>query len=78
MGALQLYLTNSSPQLVLFLQTNRLLSPTKSNHSRTSHFFVQSPIIQEATKYQLHPVLLDASFQALAAALDGTEAVQVL
>jgi malonyl CoA-acyl carrier protein transacylase len=30
-------------------------------------------LVSEAKKYQLHPVLLDASFQVLAAALDGTE-----
>ncbi|NER24034.1 MAG: SDR family NAD(P)-dependent oxidoreductase, partial [Symploca sp. SIO1C2] len=30
-------------------------------------------LVNEATFYQLHPVLLDASFQVLAAALDGTE-----
>ncbi len=30
-------------------------------------------LVSEAAKYQLHPVLLDASFQALAAALDGIE-----
>ncbi|AOX01784.1 beta-ketoacyl synthase [Moorena producens PAL-8-15-08-1] len=30
-------------------------------------------LVNQATFYQLHPVLLDASFQVLAAALDGTE-----
>ncbi len=30
-------------------------------------------LVKEATLYQLHPVLLDGSFQVLAAALDGTE-----
>ncbi|WP_424102087.1 SDR family NAD(P)-dependent oxidoreductase [Moorena producens] len=30
-------------------------------------------LVKETTLYQLHPVLLDASFQVLAAALDGTE-----
>ncbi|WP_309728783.1 polyketide synthase dehydratase domain-containing protein, partial [Chamaesiphon sp. OTE_75_metabat_556] len=30
-------------------------------------------LVTESTKYQLHPVLLDASFQVLAAALDLTE-----
>ncbi len=30
-------------------------------------------LISQATKYQIHPVLLDASFQALAAAFDGIE-----